>query len=57
MKLIGDPHLGRVFKTNVPLDRRGEREVMMQNQFWDEIHSIDDLIVIVGDLFDHWYVS
>lgn len=58
MYLIGDPHLGRVFKANVPLDRRGEREQMMMDDFQMQLWGAeDDLIVIVGDLFDHWYVS
>lgn len=57
MKIIGDPHLGREFKRNVPLDRRGERESLMFTQFEKELNVPDDLIVMVGDLFDHWYIS
>jgi calcineurin-like phosphoesterase family protein len=57
MKLIGDPHLGRKFERNVPLDRRGERERMMFEQFEKELLVPDDLIVMVGDLFEHWYIS
>lgn len=56
MILIGDPHLGREFKANVPLDRRGEREVMMFKDFERQLNGLDDLIVIVGDLFDHWHI-
>lgn len=57
MKLIGDPHLGREFKLNVPLDRRGEREQMMFDQFEKELNdATDELLVIVGDLFEHWTI-
>ena len=52
MKLIGDPHLGRVFTANVPLDRRGEREEMMFKQFDEELRTPEKLVVMVGDLFD-----
>src|SRR5881392_1536159 len=57
MKLIGDPHLGREFKNNVPLDRRGEREEMMLKDFEKQLIVPDDLIIIVGDLFDHWHIK
>ena len=57
MKIIGDPHLGREFKQNVPLDRRGEREALMFKQFTDELNVPDDLIIVIGDLFEHWYIS
>jgi hypothetical protein len=57
MKLIGDPHIGREFKNNVPLDRRGEREEMMLAELDKQLFVPDDLIVIVGDLFDHWHIK
>ena len=57
MKIVGDPHIGREFKNNVPLDRRGEREEMMLAEFDKQINAPDDLIVIIGDLFDHWHIK
>lgn len=57
MKLIGDPHIGREFKANVPLDRRGDREEMMFTQFEKELLVPDDLIIVIGDLFEHWYIK
>lgn len=57
MKIIGDPHIGREFKSNVPLDRRGEREEMMLAELDKQLFAPDDLIVIIGDLFDHWHIK
>lgn len=60
MKLIGDPHLGRVFKANVPLDRRGDREEMMFAEFEKQINdplNTSAVILIVGDLFEHWFID
>jgi len=55
--LIGDPHLGRVFEVGVPLARRGEREALQFNHFVDLLGQDVERIIIVGDLFDHPYVS
>lgn len=56
-KLIGDPHIGRVFKTGVPLHRLGEREKMVQDQLALELLSNDDTpIIIMGDLFDKYSI-
>lgn len=57
MKLIGDPHLGREFKTGVPLHRRGEREEAVRQEFRRQLLSTTDLRVMVGDLFDSPHVS
>ena len=57
MKLIGDPHLGREFRAHVPLDRIGDREKMMFEQFERELNESSDTTVIVGDLFDRPLVS
>lgn len=57
---IGDPHLGRVFKTGVPSHRLGEREELQYLQFEDLLNPKDPLvtnIVIMGDLFDKFIVS
>lgn len=56
-KLVGDPHIGRVFKTGVPLHRLGEREKMVQDQLALELLSNDDTpIIIMGDLFDKYSI-
>jgi DNA repair exonuclease SbcCD nuclease subunit len=57
MQLIGDPHLGRVFRAYVPLDRRGDREEMMMKEFEKQINASDDMTVVVGDLFENPYVT
>ena len=59
VRFIGDPHLGRVFKTGVPLHRRGEREEMVWATFEKALteNTQDiDAIVIMGDLFDKMHV-
>lgn len=56
-KLIGDPHIGRVFKTGVPLIRLGDREKMVQDQLASELLSNDNTpIIIMGDLFDKYSI-
>lgn len=56
-KLIGDPHLGRVFKTGVPTHRLGDRERLVEEQFYSEISDRTSVpIIIMGDLFDKYSV-
>ena len=56
-KLIGDPHLGRVFKTGVPTHRLGDRERLVEEQFYVEISDrISVPVIIMGDLFDKYSV-
>lgn len=56
-KLIGDPHLGRVFKTGVPTHRLGDRERLVEEQFYAEISDRTSVpIIIMGDLFDKYSV-
>lgn len=58
LNLIGDPHLGREFVLNVPLDRRGDREEMMMDDFRTRlIGEPGQTTVIVGDLFEKPIVS
>jgi DNA repair exonuclease SbcCD nuclease subunit len=58
IELLGDPHLGRSFVHNVPLNRRGEREASMWVDFTTSItKTTADLHVCLGDLFDKWMVS
>jgi DNA repair exonuclease SbcCD nuclease subunit len=57
-KLIGDPHLGRVFKTGVPTHRIGEREADVLLDFNLRVLTVDDVpIIVMGDLFDKYSVS
>jgi predicted phosphodiesterase len=59
--VLGDPHLGRKFKTGVPLHRVGEREEMVWAQFEDTLKgNFSDEIhfhVNMGDLFDKFVVA
>lgn len=53
MRFIGDIHLGRKFRTGVPLNRRGE----IEEKFWTEFDKImfkpmQKKLVQLGDLFD-----
>lgn len=57
LHFIGDPHLGRKFETGVPFARRGERERKQLAHFREELEIDADIIVVVGDLFDHPYVG
>ena len=56
-KLIGDPHLGRVFRTGVPTHRLGDRERLVEEQFYAEISDRTSVpVIIMGDLFDKYSV-
>lgn len=55
--LIGDPHLGKKFEVGVHVSRRGEREQKQAMHFRRELEADADIIVMVGDLFDHPYVG
>jgi DNA repair exonuclease SbcCD nuclease subunit len=54
IKLLGDPHLGRIFTHGVPLHNRGKREIMMWNQFTEHVATSKkyDMHICMGDLFD-----
>lgn len=54
---IGDPHLGRSFKTGVPLHRLGDREAMVWEEFERQLGLPADLTIIMGDLFDKFVVA
>lgn len=57
VKLIGDTHLGKEYKTGVPLNRRGEREELFFREFEKQL-NIDSLVVVqLGDLFDSFVVG
>lgn len=56
IQTIGDPHLGREFKTNVNLHRRGEREKSVWTTFTSLLNCGKDVVVCVGDLFDTFAV-
>lgn len=56
--VMGDPHLGRKFKTGVPLHRVGERERLVWTQFADELYQCSTPFHInMGDLFDSFVVA
>ncbi|AKU43588.1 metallo-dependent phosphatase [Caulobacter phage Seuss] len=54
IKLLGDVHLGKRFKNNVPLHRRGDRERMQWAEFEAHLNDVSpgDIHIQVGDLFD-----
>lgn len=56
--LVGDIHLGRSFKTGVPLDRRGEIEETFKRAFVESLEACEGkkLYVQLGDLFDNFKV-
>lgn len=56
--VMGDPHLGRKFKTGVPLHRVGDREAAQWEQFANELWSCETKYHInMGDLFDKFVVA
>lgn len=55
--LIGDPHLGKKFEVGVPLKNRGVREASQFQDFRNRLETDTDIIIMVGDLFDHPYVG
>lgn len=55
--LIGDPHLGRKFEVGVPLHKRGRREASQFQDFRDRLDTEAGVTIMVGDLFDHPFVS
>jgi len=56
--VLGDPHLGRRFKTGVPLHRIGEREKFQWQDFETSLSSVNSPFHInMGDLFDKRIVS
>ena len=58
IKIVGDPHLGKVFMNGVPLARRGERERLQRQAFVDALDPQGAKIhIVLGDLFDRPKVS
>lgn len=54
---LGDPHLGRTFKTGVPLHRVGDREAMQWFDFAKSLSNPKGLLhITMGDLFDKFVV-
>lgn len=51
---IGDPHIGRIFKNNVPKDKLGVREKLIQKDFISLLNPTNapDFVVVMGDLLD-----
>ena len=56
VNLIGDVHLGKSFRTNVPLHRIGDREAMVWMEFERQLSEPADLTIVMGDLFDKFVV-
>lgn len=57
IELLGDVHLGKKFITNIPLDRRGEREESVWRDFEASLMGASAKRHIqVGDLFDGFIV-
>ena len=55
---MGDQHLGRAFKSGVPLHRVGEREALIHAQFARELmHVTTELHINLGDMFDKFVVA
>ena len=54
---IGDTHIGKRFKTGVPLNRLGEREELIYKLFEEQLNQEADAIIHLGDLFDTPTVS
>lgn len=53
--VLGDPHIGRQFKTGVPVHRRGEREAHQFEIFKESLNQFPEttqIHVCMGDLFD-----
>lgn len=56
--LLGDPHMGRSFRTGVPLDRIGDRERMQKAELKRRLFNTSaDLHICMGDIFDKFVVS
>lgn len=56
VNLCGDVHLGKSFRTNVPLHRIGDREAMVWMEFERQLSEPADLTIVMGDLFDKFVV-
>jgi DNA repair exonuclease SbcCD nuclease subunit len=58
ISILGDPHMGRIFKTGVPLHRLGDRENQQLATLQESLnHPIYRHHVCLGDLFDKFRVS
>lgn len=63
--LIGDVHIGKKFKNGVPLNRRGEREILLKEHFRNCVQEgiqnvekgVSRGIIQLGDLFDSFCVN
>lgn len=58
IQVIGDPHLGKTFRTGVPTSQFGKREQSILQSFRDYLNPKEsvDFVVVVGDLFDKFVV-
>lgn len=51
---LGDPHLGRIFKNNIPKNKLGLREQSVKAEFINFMNPTNspDYVIVMGDLFD-----
>jgi len=57
IKILPDPHIGRVFRAGVPLHRLGERELSQKAAFEESLMTgAGNYHVCVGDIFDKFVV-
>lgn len=58
IKIVGDPHLGRRFTKGVPVERRGQREQLVHEDFVCQLDPQGAVThIVMGDLFDKPQVS
>ena len=61
VQTIGDPHLGRIFRTGVSTSNFGVREKLVLKDFETLLNPVEslniDFIIIMGDLFDKFIVK
>lgn len=56
VNVCGDVHLGKSFRTNVPLHRIGDREALVWGEFERQLSEPADVTIVMGDLFDKFVV-
>ena len=57
LRIIGDPHLGKIFKQGVPKDILGKREQLSFDVLYKLLTCGSNYVLVVGDLFDKFHVD
>ena len=57
LRIIGDPHLGKIFKQGVPKDILGKREQLSFDVLYKLLTCDSNYVLVVGDLFDKFHVD